>query len=536
MQQKQSGLLIVVSMVVFCLLGGSGLWMASVSAQQESTSKGVILQGTVRDQKNPLYGILVKAAAGGKNYLTSVFTDDNGAYIFPPMAPGDYVISIGTKWQEKVRLVSSPVKKDFVVELGPGFFNQTSGSRFIDFLPGTPEDKRRLYTGCSGCHGLWRLIDRQQGSLEGWTKVIHKMQEIGGVEYEKTEDSTPILAKYLASAIKPEMKGQYGVQAMIRPKGDGAKAVFTEWELPQEMGSPTGVQADSKGMLWFTGGGPNAGVGRLDPRTGDYQVWPAPQKPGLHDLVLDKMEENIWLTASTKNKILKFNTKTLQYTIWDVPGEYGKYPLVGDLDPDGNFWFAMRDVPGNDLHAMGWVVKLDGHTGKFTGYQTHFSDPHNYGMVVDQKGAVWFTELNASKIGKVDRQTGDLTEYSTPTPDAGPRRIRVDSKGNLWFTESFASKLGKLDPATMKMTEYDLGVPGGFPYFMAIDKSDQVWFNLVGSNSVGKLDPKTKKITTTLFPVPESGAREPGFDLTAGSPTLVYGALRSAIGRVYFRR
>ena len=552
MQRKRRGIFILVSMGLVYFLGGSRWWTEPGRAQEKSKDTGVI-RGTVRDRQNPLHGILVKAQAEGKNVSTSVFTDEQGAYVFPPLPAGNYVVSVGMKWQEKVDLGSSPVRQDFAVELGPGFLNQTSGDSFLAVLPGTEAEKRNLVNNCGSCHSIWRLIDRPPSSPDGWASLVRRMGLKKGGEgsldpsvaprVDMSEKNFQFLVKYYSDAIKPDLKQKQVVEAMIRPRGEGAKAVFTEWDLPKEVGGINTAKVDSKGMIWFPAGLIGA-VGRLDPRTGEVQTWKAPlgdtskdAEGPLHDILVDK-EDNIWVTGGGQSKIFKFDQKTFQYASWDVSAEYGLKPHTGEFDRDGNYWFTMQTgKPGK-----GWVVKLDPRTGKQTGYPTKADYPHPYGpepygLVVDSKGTVWFTELFGSKLGKIDPKTGELTEYATPIPDAGPRRLALDSKGNLWFTECFVGKIGKLDPTTMKFTDYDLGVAGGgFPYSVSVDKSDQVWFSMNSNNTIGKLDPKTRKITYSLFPAPESTTIDPGFDFSADPVALVYGTHRAAVGRVYFRR
>ena len=552
MQRKRRGILILVSMGLVYFLGGSGWWTEPGRAQEKSKDTGVI-QGTVRDRQNPLHGILVKAQAEGKNVSTSVFTDDQGAYVFPPLPAGNYVVSVGMKWQEKVNLGSSPVRQDFAVELGPGFLNQTSGGSFLAVLPGTEAEKKIVVNDCGGCHSVWRMIDRPQSSPEGWADLVRRMgAKKGGptstVQHvaprvDMSEKNFQFLAKFYSDAIKPDLKQKQVVEAMIRPRGEGAKAVFTEWDLPKEVGGINTAKVDSKGMIWFPAGQIRA-VARLDPRTGEVQTWKAPlgeptdkSEGTFHDIMIDK-EDNVWVTGGGHSRIFKLDAKTFQYSTWDIPAEYGLKPHTGEFDLDGNYWVTMQTgKPGK-----GWVVKLDPRTGKLVGYPTKADYPYPYGpepygLVVDSKGIVWFTELYGSKLGRIDPKTGELTEYSTPIPNAGLRRIDVDSKGNLWFTECFVGKIGKFDPKTMKFTDYDIGVSGGgFPYGLRIDKSDQVWFTLNSNNSIGKLDPKTKKITHVLFPIPESTTIDPGFDFSADPVALVYGTHRAAVGRVYFRR
>ena len=552
MKQKHNQVWIAFAIVLACFLRGSEGRPEPAKAQDKSSDKGVI-RGTVRDRQAPLYGILVTAKADGKNVSTSVFTDEHGEYVFPPLPAGNYQLSVGTKWQESVTLDAASVKKDFVVELGPWFLNQTSGDSFLGVLPGAEAEKKELINNCGGCHSIWRAVNRGPATSDGWTSLIRRMGLKKGGDgsldptvaprVDMSAKNFPFLVKYFSDEFKSDLKQGRVVEAMIRPRGEGARAVFTEWDLPSNVGGIATAKVDSRGMIWFPSGRLGA-VGRLDPRTGEAQTWPVPlgettkgDEPPLHDILIDK-QDNVWVTGGGADKIVYLNTKTFQYTVWDVPADYGKKPHTGDFDRDGNYWFTMQTgKPGK-----GWVVKLDPRTGKFSGFPTKADFPHPYGpepygLVVDGKGSIWFTELFGSKLGKIDSQTGEMTEYSTLIPNAGPRRLGLDSKGNLWFTECFAGKIGKLDPTTMLFTDFDLGVPGGgFPYGLRVDKSDQVWFSMNSNNTIGKLDPKTKKITYSLFPGPESNTIDPGFDFQSDPVALVYGTHRSTVGRVYFRR
>src|SRR5262245_25652355 len=49
-----------------------------------------------------------------------------------------------------------------------------------------------------------------------------------------------------------------------------------------------------------------------------------------------------------------------------------------------------------------------------------------------------------------------FTEYAIPTPTAGAAIITVGPDGNLWFTESQASKIGRINATTGSVTEFTL--------------------------------------------------------------------------------
>ena len=60
------------------------------------------------------------------------------------------------------------------------------------------------------------------------------------------------------------------------------------------------------------------------------------------------------------------------------------------------------------------------------------SRPH--GLVVDENGNIWFTEMTGSKNPKLDTETGHVDEFPTPTPNSGPH-TPIMGKGAVWFTE-----------------------------------------------------------------------------------------------------
>jgi virginiamycin B lyase len=512
----------------------AGLWVVSTFFPQTRAASGdgkktAIIRGTVLSVTgSPLFGILVKARGSGENYETTVVTDQHGKYVLPPLSLGSYQISVGTRWRETVQLGSSGAKQDFAVELGSGFMNQTSGASWVGVIPGTSEEKSSLATNCGECHSSWRLFDRPQTSEEGWATLARTMARVtsrgapaaADQEYrvDLSEGNFKVLTQYLARVITPEMKEEKAAEAMIRPTEEGRRAVFTEWDLSRDVKESGIAWVDRQGTIWFnaeTKKGFN-GIGRLDPHTNEVKVWPSSLQHALFHDVIGDAEGNLWITASQANKIVKFDTQTDEYTLWDVPLTNSRFPHTGDFDPDGNFWFTLA-------LGHGAVAKLDLRTGIVTEYPTLTENSEAYGLKIDREGSVWFTELRGNKLGKIDRKTGKMTEYDPPTSKAGPRRIQMDSKGRLWFTEYYVDRIGVVDPATIRFADYDIGIPGGAPYFIKVDKFDKIWFNLSSGNVIGKFDPERKKISFFLIPESDSLARDGDIDNSTNPPSIVYG-------------
>ena len=102
------------------------------------------------------------------------------------------------------------------------------------------------------------------------------------------------------------------------------------------------------------------------------------------------------------------------------------------------------------------------------------SAPHD--IVVDERnGIVWFTEINANKIGKFDPATQQFQEFDIPTPSSRPHGLVVDDNGDVCFTEMAGSKIGKLDAETGQFDEFPTPTPDSAPHTPIIGNG-VVWF------------------------------------------------------------
>ena len=529
MQRNKNGRKVIVWPLLACILMGTAcLLQARLGAQNRQST--AVIRGTVRSEDGtPLYGIFVRTTGVVKNATTYVYTDDKVIYEFPPLPVGAYQVSVGVAWKKPVQLTASGATENFTIELGAGLVNQVTGLSLLKVIPGTEAEKNLLGEGCVACHSTTRMFLNAPAVPSGWDTVIKKMKVLleesdwyppamlnadhpmhGHYQKLFSPENLKKLAEFLTN-ITPETKYEYADRALVRPTGEAARAVFTEWKLPPGTGRAADVVADPDGILWFIAGGNS--VGRLDPRTGEAVVWKAPGVPSdsrFHDMEMDARGD-LWITASYLDKVFKFETRALKFTSWDTGGtgegwtytagkEMGHrttYPHTGGLDSARNYW--VTTMGGKDSG----VIRVDAVTGAIKKIELPATSKwaYTYGLDVDKNDNVWFTEHQQSKISRIDKD-GKLTEYSTPTPFNLPRRIRVDSKGRAWFTGSgYPAHISMLDPVTAKITEYEYGIPSGYPYWIRVDKNDKIWFNSSEpGNMIGKFDPETKKFTLFTFP------------------------------------
>ena len=529
-----------------------------ISSAKDTPSPTGVIEGTVKSPRGEaLYGILVKASGEGQNYQTSVFTDENGRYEFPPLPRGQYRVSAGTVRQESVVLKSANATQDLTVDLNLELLNQTTGASWVKAFPGTDDEKTRFSVSCGGgCHGIPAIINKSPRSAQRWADAMKQMAYVNVEGNPLPTDQPPridlspknveIVTEYLARIIQPGVIEKSIGDAIVRPKGASAKAVFVEWEtdwdVPEEdrfyFPRSSYSWLDPAGMIWFVwhNGATGAdGIGRVNPRTNEIRKWTYPNGQSLlHDVMGDK-DGNIWTNASNLDRLLRFDPRKEEFKEWNLHTTVGRRPHTGDLDPQGNYWVTLNvSLPSGP--GYGAVAKLDPRTGEISEYPTKTKHPGNYGLAADAKGNVWFAELGASKLAKADA-AGNVTEYDPPTAHSGVRRVRIDSQGHVWFTEYYADKIGVLDPGTNNITEYPLGTDynSSQPYAIHIDRSGKVWFSLTSGNSLGRLDPATKQIDFFLLPS-GSYARDVWPDYSTNHFAVTYGvAERPLVGRMYLR-
>ena len=154
------------------------------------------------------------------------------------------------------------------------------------------------------------------------------------------------------------------------------------------------------------------------------------------------------------------------------------------------------------LLLMGCILSV--YTTSFGGvileYPTPTADSSPADLAFDSQGNLWFTELNANRIGKLvpseakSLTSQGITEYELPHPNSKPHYLTVAKNGMIWFTEG-SNRIGSLDPQTGAIKEYDIPSPHSEPHQIAEGPDGSLWFLEFQTNKVGRLNPKTGEIT-----------------------------------------
>ena len=564
----------------------------------QSAPAASTLSGTVKSSDGkPLEGVGVSARGASEMFTTTVYTDESGRYVFPPIHGGQYSVwaqTVGFETAKAEADLSDGAKKqvDLTLATLADFHKQLSGTEWAASLPeDTPEDRRMktvFINNCSGCHQVSFLLQNRFDAA-GWGAVITLMEKMLSIGYAPV-DATPNpvihaykqeLAEYLGRVRGPGTPA-LSWKLLPRPTGDSAKIVVTEYDLSRpdmpgwimehngtdwSEGTPSrwngraahDVAIDKGGYVWFADDAtPERTLGKLDPRTGRITEFMLADENNAaessHALVFDKVG-NIWFANGTEGAPTKFDPETGKFFRYPRPKEF---PFSGDfitLDTKGNVWSPHREG----------AFKLDPLTGKYTNYSVR-PGKANYDIAVDDEDKAWVSKPGGNDMEIVDSHTGMIDDLAlnpmvsqdyevtakdrelssslgltpnTATPlEKGPRRSVAD-RGNdvIWVCEFFADRLAKIDARTKKLTEYPLPHRFSQPYSATVNTKDHtVWITMLNSDRIAKFDPSTEKFTEYVLPTRGTEIRHIQVDSSTNPPTIWLPYDRTnKIARIKFR-
>src|SRR5437016_2752555 len=325
---------------------------------------GALLAGAVKsDSGEKMSGVTVSAKALGRTITTSVFTDQQGDYYFPPLALGEYEIwaQADTFATARARVnLTTTRHQDFALKPLRDFQRQLTGDQLLASLPdATPDDRRlkRVFrNSCTSCHQP-NYILQERFDTSGWTAILDLMKRVnvaGGYLGDKSDPAPVIdfhekeLAAYLARISGPESSA-LNFKLRPRPTGEAARAVFTEYDVP--------IAPDEKsGTEYITNDGSDWSLGTPSSLSGAH---------GIHDAQAD-LQGNIWFSYNVSNHDIslgRVDAKTGALKTFKVAGLHGMAANGHGLarDRQGILWFNMSaGVEG----GQGRLAKIDPSTEK----------------------------------------------------------------------------------------------------------------------------------------------------------------------------
>jgi virginiamycin B lyase len=154
-------------------------------------------------------------------------------------------------------------------------------------------------------------------------------------------------------------------------------------------------------------------------------------------------------------------------------------------------------------------------------------DSHPGGIALGSDGAVWFTELATSAIGRL--QGGSFTTY--PLPQQGePIAIVAGPDGALWFAEYSGGRIGRITTGG-QITEFTVPLCQGCtevgPWDIKAGPDGALWFTELDANRIGRISTAGD---ITQFDLP-SGMSGP-VAITNGPDGALWFTHQSGVGRI----
>jgi streptogramin lyase len=509
----------------------------------QAAPDGMLLTGTVKSAAGArMGGVTVSAKLESATITTSVFTDEEGSYYFPPLTAGRYEVWAQADGFETSRgdvTLAATKHQDFTLNPAKDFVRQLSGDQILASLPDqTPDDRRlkRVFrNSCTSCHQP-NYILQNKFDEQGWTAILETMKRVnvfGGYMGEKSPIAAPIdfnekeLAAYLARARGPEASAMK-LKLRPRPSGDSARVVFTEYDVPffaandapkkyvqnngsdWLIGTPSSLfgyhgvhdaQADLEGNIWFSVNVPNpyASLGRVDAKTGETKFFRVDGEHGMaangHGAMRDA-KGHIWFNiapgeANGPGRMIEVDPAAQTLQVYTPPKTMeGPTFVAGTVDVDGK-----GKIWASTFHG---ASRFDPVTKEFTEYKSPtFKNQdgigNTYGLTADGDGNGWWAEMNLDLVAKTDLETGKVSEIKIP-PVPGVKEMFSADEVKMYETA------GSTWNTAMPWAEG--------PRRMGADKQGHVvWVCDWWGGSLAKID--TRTLAVTLIPLPRPDSQEP---------------------------
>jgi streptogramin lyase len=425
----------------YAAIAALGILSASLVGARSTYSQyapgGAAVKGIVKSSDGKaMEGVTVSVRGEGKTFISTVFTDVQGAFLLPRLEKGQYDLwaqAVGfDEARAIVNVADGPTQQGGPLELKPlkDFHTQLSASEWITSLPeADPKDlrmKQALITECTGCHQIGYPLQNRFDAA-GWNTIVTMMTKIqgSGGYMPANPKVNPVIEAYREEIVAylARVRGPDSTlvpKLLPRPTGEAENVLITEFDLPR------------------------------------------PEQP---------------------DSILTHNG-----SIWSdgIPSRYSGR-AAHDVVPtsDGNAYFS------DDVSPVRTIGKIDAKTGKVTDYRVSDKDGNlisTHGIAKAPNGFLWMNAAPLDTFMSFDPETEKFHNYPRPegTPGIGGN-IAVDSKGNVWATTSQGAV--KMDPKTGAHTFYKaVSVQGTTTYGITIDSEDKAWFCMPGNDTVGVVD------------------------------------------------
>ncbi|MBI3964194.1 MAG: SMP-30/gluconolactonase/LRE family protein [Chloroflexi bacterium] len=185
---------------------------------------------------------------------------------------------------------------------------------------------------------------------------------------------------------------------------------------------------DRRGLHWFTG--QNGIYGRLDPRTGEMQVFEAPRGRGPYGIAASP-DGSVYYASLAGSHVARIDLDSGAATVIEPPtpnqGARRVWP-----DSRNRIWVSEWN--------SGQVSVYDPATGAWRQWRLPGSRPQAYSVYVDERDFVWLTDFATNSLVRFDPTREAFDVFPLPTANAFVRQM-LGRPGEAWGAESGADKL-----------------------------------------------------------------------------------------------
>ncbi len=191
---------------------------------------------------------------------------------------------------------------------------------------------------------------------------------------------------------------------------------------------------DRTGVLWFTG---QAGIyGRLDPATGDMDVYDAPRGRGPYGITTTPSGE-VYYASLAGSHIARIDTTTGAATVIEPPTRNQGARRVWS-DSRGRIWVSEWDA--------GQVAVYDPAARSWKEWKLPGTGPQAYAVYVDDREQVWLSDFGANSLVRFDPAAETFTSFALPGSGASVRQI-LGRPNEVWGAASGQDELVVIRPA-----------------------------------------------------------------------------------------
>lgn len=530
----------------------------------------------ITEDGTPVVGAMVTVRFGEPFQERTVFTNAAGRYLVSglPESTEQFIRVRRIGWHDlRVRGESTPAEGNLNLDFK--MVRHTDAGAVAAQLPANhwyalvleqltdAGDREQLVRQCTYCHQQGNAATRIQRDPAEWRKILALMARMGGgLDADLAARMPEIFNRAYdpATAIPALTRGFDQPGFAPPPSEEVRRAVIDEFELGGRSSMQHDMIVHPNGDIYSVDMATDS-LFRLDPSVpgGKRHRYPIPSsdlpiggimdsgalpsntsmRMGPHSLQVDA-KGGIWITLAIGNRLVRFDPADNSFRFEELPA--GIYPHTLRIDDRGRIWYTLAvsnhvgvydpasgqhdviRVPARSFREavilrmipfflwLSQYVELDLFGGEGS------SLPVPYGIDFAPDGGVWFSQLNAHRIGHIDPDSFEVTMIDTPF--TAPRRMRFDSKGTLWIPGFSSNLVSSFNTDSGEFKSYELPIePLGSetPYALNVDPAtDDVWICGTNSDSLIRFEPETERFTVYPLPTRVTYTRDLDFSSDGG--------------------